>query len=228
VSPIELTFPEQITVWEKRMAAPEFQLSQPDQELTDRIEAAPNKAHKALDIGCGWGRHVSHLVELGWRTTGLDWAASAVNNCRGILRDKGVVAQVVRGDMRRMPFGDAEFQLVVAVDVLQHGRIVDFRRTINEIKRVLRLNCDVIFSVPSIRNMPMRFEGSWVEERTLVMTTGVEAGIPHHFFTEEEIIKAAPMFREVKIEPVVHALPPGFAPLHPDHVNEWFWVTLKG
>ena len=228
MSPIELTFPEQINVWDKRMSALELQLTEPQPELMERVGAPPNPSYKALDIGCGWGRHVSWLAELGWRVTGLDWAPSAVNNCRGIMREQGVVAQVVKGDMRRMPFGDGEFQIIVAVDVLQHGRLVDFKRTMTEVKRVLRLNCDAVFSVPSVRNKPLRFSGSWIEDNTLVMTTGVEAGIPHHFFTEEEIHQAAPMFRDVEIEPVVHALPPGFGPLHEDHVNEWYWVRLRG
>lgn len=225
---MELTFPEQMAVWEKRMASPDFQLMEPDAHLATFIHAPQSPVYKALDVGCGWGRHLVHLAQLGWRVTGIDWSSTAVINSRMTLNETSLKGQVIRGDVRRMPFSDVEFQLVVAIDVLQHGRLVDFRRAMTEIKRVVRINSLVIISVPSVRNCPLHFPGTWIEDNTMIMNVGIEAGIPHHFFTEQEIRSATPMFHDVKVDSVVHDLPPGIEPLHAGYANEWLWIQLRG
>jgi hypothetical protein len=56
----------------------------------------------------------------------------------------------------------------------------------------------------------------------------VEAGLPHHFFSAEEVRRLAQPFREIRIEAEVLPLPPGATPLHAEHVNEWLWITLTG
>jgi len=224
----ELRQPEQIATWNRRMAVPEYQRLEPEQQLLARIETPRSRALRALDIGCGWGRHLAYLASQGWRATGLDWSTVALTRAHENLEDQGLKADLVRGDFQHMPFNQAEFQLVVAVDVLQHCRLAGFRRALAEIKRVLRIGGKAIISVPSVRNAPSKITGEWVEDHTVVLLDSVEAGIPHHFFSREELQLAVRMFRNSSIEPAIEPLPGRKAPLHSEHVNEWYWVTLTG
>jgi len=224
----ELTTPDQIAVWERLMDLPEYQRTTPEPLLVARVLPPAARMAKALDIGCGWGRHMPWLAAMGWRVTGLDWSQAAVKHARVVLEAAGQPGAVIKGDYHRLPFRDGEFQLVVANDVLHHGRLADFKRALLEIKRVIRIGGQAIISLPSTRNMPQPFVGLWVEENTVVLDTGVEAGLPHHFFNEEELRRAAHTFRDVSIEAIVEPLPPGAKPLHAEHVNEWLWIILTG
>jgi SAM-dependent methyltransferase len=224
----ELKVPEQIAVWEGRMSLAEYQVLEPDPQLIARTDAPRSRQHKALDLGCGWGRHLIYLARQGWQITGLDWAQSAVTHAREALAELKLPGRVIKGNLRKPPFGDSEFQLVVATDVLQHGRRADFKRAMLELKRILRIGGQAVVSVPTVNNAPPSFAGIWIEPNTLVMTSGVEAGLPHHFFTVDEVRLLTRMFRGVEIDTLVEPLPAGIEPLHDEHLNEWLWITLTG
>jgi 2-polyprenyl-3-methyl-5-hydroxy-6-metoxy-1,4-benzoquinol methylase len=228
MSSFELRIPDQIAVWERVMDIPAYRREEPEPQLTLLVQPTAQGLRKALDIGCGWGRHLIWLAEQGWRVTGLDWAQAAVRHSREALEKQRLEGTVIKGDYRRIPFRDGEFQLIVATDVLHHGRLADFRRALAEVKRVLRLGGQAFVSLPSVRNMPRLLAGSWVEDGTVVLDEGPEAGLPHHFFTEEEVRRCAIAFHDVTVEAVVEPLPPGTRPLHDAHVNEWLWVGLTG
>jgi len=224
----ELTTPDQIAVWERVMDIPAYRRVEPEAQLALLVKPIAQGLRKALDIGCGWGRHLIWLAEMGWRVTGIDWAQAAVHHSREALEERRLEGSVIKGDYRRIPFRDGEFQLVIATDVLHHGRLADFKRALAELKRVLRHGGQAFISLPSVRNMPQPLAGSWVEEGTVVLHEGPEAGLPHHFFTEDEVRRCTIDFHDVTVEAVVEPLPPGTKPLHDGHVNEWLWVSLTG
>ena len=82
--------------------------------------------------------------------------------------------------------------------------------------------------MPTLNNAPLPPAGAWIESGTLVLAAGSEAGLPHHFFSEEEIRSSTAQFRDVQAERVVQPFPPGKSPLHEGHINEWYWVALTG
>lgn len=96
---------------------------------------APEEGSLALDLACGAGRHQRPLTEH-WHTVGLDLSPSLLR----IARHADADAPLVRADMRRLPFGDAVFTLVVNLftsfgyfqDDEEHGRVL------REVARVTR------------------------------------------------------------------------------------------
>lgn len=58
-----------------------------------------------LDLACGAGRHLRELLSAGLHAVGLDLSIAML----GKAREASPRAQLVRGDMRRLPFGDAGF-----------------------------------------------------------------------------------------------------------------------
>ena len=67
-----------------------------------------------LDLGCGDGRHLELLAELGYAAVGLDLSAELLRGARSRNGD-GAPSTLVRGDMRRLPFAEASFSAVLSL-----------------------------------------------------------------------------------------------------------------
>lgn len=66
-----------------------------------------------LDVGCGTGANLEMLRDFG-SATGVDVSEEAIQYCR----DKGL--NVKKGSAEKLPFEDASFDLVTALDVIEH------------------------------------------------------------------------------------------------------------
>lgn len=222
----ELTLPEQIAIWDRRALDAAAHPATPDQQLVDRVRLIPAKLRRALDLGCGHGRHLLLLASMGWRITGLDWSPTALEHAKRRLEAAGRYGSIVKADFRNLPESAPAFHLIVATRVLNHGRLADFKRAMHEIKRVLYVGGTAIISVPTTISGPPASGGTWVEAGTCIMSSGSETGLPHHFFTEDEVQACTPQFRQVTIDRVAEPFPEGYKLLHDQQLNEWFWITL--
>lgn len=222
----ELSIPEQIAVWDRIALAVELTSLHPDGRVAALVGEFSPHFHEVLDLGCGCGRHLLALAEAGWYATGLDWSLEALGQARRALSYNNRIARLIKGDFRHLPSANMEYDLIIASRVLNHCHLNGFVRALHELKRVLKTGGRALVSLPGRANAPQLPEEAWVEPGTAVLQEGMEAGIPHHFFTVEEIEAALPAFHQVQIETVQEPLPPGAQPLFAGHVNEWHWVTL--
>lgn len=87
-----------------------------------------------LDMGCGAGFITNALGQAGHNVTGVDLSSS----CLRIAAAKDVTGKVcyVRGDVYQLPFPRESFDVVVAMDLLEH--VVDPQKVIFQATRVLR------------------------------------------------------------------------------------------
>ena len=69
----------------------------------------PLAGARALDLGCGVGRHAEALAAAGTRLTGIDLSAPLLARA---ARRSALAGRLVRGDMRSLPFGPV-FDLVL-------------------------------------------------------------------------------------------------------------------
>jgi SAM-dependent methyltransferase len=83
---------------------------------------------RLLDLGCGKGRFASHFQAAGAEVVGLDLSSAMLARATGLDR--------VRASARRLPFADATFDAVVAIEVLEHVGAVE--SVLHEARRVLR------------------------------------------------------------------------------------------
>lgn len=96
----------------------------------------------ALNIGIGPGVIERTLHDSNWRVAALDPSEAAVQ----MLREHGIDARV--GWAQSMSFGSAEFDIVIASEVLEHIE-PDVREDVyGEVRRVLRPGGWLIGSVP--------------------------------------------------------------------------------
>lgn len=95
------------------------------------------RRHRVLDLCCGGGRHLRELRARGIAPWGLDRSAALLAEAR---RDSETARRLVRGDMRRLPFGDGSFDAVVSF-FTSFGYFFDEaenRQVLSEVARVLR------------------------------------------------------------------------------------------
>ncbi len=69
------------------------------------------KGRALLDLACGPGRHAALFQSLGADVVGLDLSMPLLSRARH--RNENEKPDLVRGDMRRLPFGEETFDVVV-------------------------------------------------------------------------------------------------------------------
>lgn len=78
-----------------------------------RLRIAPGT--RMLDVACGAGQIAIPAARAGVRVTGVDIASNLVEQARDRARAEGVDARFDEGDAEALPYGDAEFDLVVSL-----------------------------------------------------------------------------------------------------------------
>src|ERR1035441_6807196 len=117
--------------WYRGMRAGLFRMLEP--HLKGRAIAS------ALEAGCGTG-YLSQLLQRdrGWPIVPLDFSGDGLRYARELG-----VRNAVQGDIRCLPFGDGEFDLVLSVDVLAHLPRGDEHPAAREMARVITLRLRV-------------------------------------------------------------------------------------
>ncbi|MBI4344654.1 MAG: class I SAM-dependent methyltransferase [Euryarchaeota archaeon] len=145
-------------------------------------EDRPAPGGLTLDLGCGDGKGMASILRDGIRVAGLDISLGALNLLRDRLGREGFRSDLVRGDVRHLPFTPGSFDSVVCDFVLGHCVAADREEAVEEVRRVLKPGGRLFFRAFSRRDM--RFgKGEEVEEGTFRSASGID----HHFFDEGEV-----------------------------------------
>ncbi|HVK85505.1 MAG TPA: bifunctional 2-polyprenyl-6-hydroxyphenol methylase/3-demethylubiquinol 3-O-methyltransferase UbiG [Kofleriaceae bacterium] len=102
--------------------------------IADQIAARLGAQRAVLDLGCGGGFLANYLGGRGHRVTGIDTTAENLVVARDHDASGSVAYQV--GDACALPFPDASFDVVCAMDLLEHVEAP--QRLIAEASRVLK------------------------------------------------------------------------------------------
>ena len=116
------------------------------------LDLAGSGPGEAFDAGMGPGRLLAELTERGWTVSGLDASGEMVEAARRRLPE--AQERLVVGEIERLPFPDASFDLVVATGVLEYA---DVDAALAELARVLRPGGRAIVSYPN----PGALYGIW-------------------------------------------------------------------
>lgn len=103
-----------------------------------------------LDAGCGSGGFIAWISET-WafdRLCGVDLSPEAIELARQVCPR----AELHVAPLHALPFEDAEFDLVIANDVLQHVDDELVAPSLQELRRVLRANATLLVRTNAARN----------------------------------------------------------------------------
>jgi len=101
---------------------------------------------RILDIGCGTGAMLDQLAPYG-EVIGADFAEQALAFCR----QRGDRYALARSDARRLPFASNTFDIVTAMDIVEH--IDNDKAAMSEILRVLKPGGRVFVTVPAYQSL---------------------------------------------------------------------------
>ena len=102
--------------------------------LLDEVLSSLPKGAKVLDVGCGTGEHLHHAVERGFAAFGVEPAPAMLK----VARANVPAAKVEQAVATELPFGDAQFDLVIMVEVLRYLDRADTEKALAEARRVLK------------------------------------------------------------------------------------------
>jgi SAM-dependent methyltransferase len=112
-------------------------------ELVPLFERFLPESQPILEAGCGDGRWVAWFISRGWKAVGLDWSEVLCEKARKAIPN----GRFESGDMRSMPFNDAEFGSIVALGSIEHSPEGP-ADILKEFYRVLRPGGIAIITVP--------------------------------------------------------------------------------
>jgi O-antigen biosynthesis protein len=101
-------------------------------------------AGKVLDAGCGIGRGTACLATYAHEAIGVDISPAAIEEAKTAFGDQ---ARFHEADVRHLPFGDGEFDVVVCFEVIAH--VLDTELVLDELHRVLRPGGMLLISSPN-------------------------------------------------------------------------------
>ncbi len=153
---------------------------------------------RVLDLGCGHGRHVIYFARKGCAVYGIDNYYKAIVGLKRDLGRLGLSANLLVRDFRRkLPYPNGYFDIVVATRSVHHVDSKTVYRIGREISRVMKSRGILFLQVPEYkeqgsakrsRNRYGKDMGHrWIEPHTYVPLSGLEKGVPHLSFDEEEL-----------------------------------------
>ncbi len=158
---------------------------------------------KLLDLGCGKGRNALYLAARGLKVFAADYSRSGVEATRKSALKSRLPARPVLSDMHFVPFRSGAFDCLLAYHVIYHTDWDGLRRTMGEIKRVLRPGgeaCVTFISAEGLRSN-RRFLRR-VSGRTWAKRGGPERGVPHTYVDDADVAALLRPFRVIELRQV--------------------------
>ncbi|MCK9914424.1 class I SAM-dependent methyltransferase [Microbacteriaceae bacterium K1510] len=205
--------------WNKSWATPEGRAGWlvAEESVVRAAEQArvPGTPQRALDIGCGVGRHALQLARLGYDTAAVDLAEAGLAEVGRMAQAEDLSVSTHAAPMTALPFGDGTFDFAVAFNVIYHGDDAIVRATVNEIRRVLKPGG--IYYGTMISKRTLENVGSQEISRNTFMREGdtEDDKHPHYYSNAKDIVDIFDGFRLRSLEERAHRKP-GF----------WHWHVV--
>lgn len=127
--------------WEERWssAAGRADWIIPEREVVELGERLRDSgAERALDIGCGVGRHTLALADIGFKLDAVDTSATGLAHVSSEAMLHGLDVTTHNAVMTDLPFPADTFDFIVSWNVIYHGDDTEMRQAFAEIYRVLK------------------------------------------------------------------------------------------
>ncbi|MEO8207364.1 MAG: class I SAM-dependent methyltransferase, partial [Chthoniobacterales bacterium] len=97
-----------------------------------------NAGKRALDVGCGGGRHLKLLLDFGFDTYGLDYIEEACVEARSLFESAPGFREVRQADLRNSGFEEGSFDLILAWGVVFLRPLDELRADLLILRKLLK------------------------------------------------------------------------------------------
>jgi len=156
-----------------------------------------------LDIGCGTGRYLKFLQASGFKTDGIDSSETAVEMTKKVLGDDSMILCV---NMFEFEIPKNKYDLIISISTIHHGKKEQIQNLINRIQEAITENGKIFITLPNLANLESGKQWNTfrdqekIAEGTSIPLSGPEKGLPHSFYTKEEVWGLFLKFKDVKLE----------------------------
>ena len=160
---------------------------------------------KALDLGCGRGRHTLFLAELGFSVTAVDLSPDGINQLKLEAQRRGLGHRIETFvcDMLDLSLPDKSFDCVLGFHSIYHTTYADLRALIDRVTRMLEDSGGLYVTFNSKDSPSFRHPSNQIlDEHTVIKTTGIEAGIPHTYLGHKDILALLVDYRIKKLQQI--------------------------
>lgn len=153
------------------------------------------KVKRVLDLGCGAGRNTWSMAKNGFEVYGLDLAKDGIDLLKKYLKSKNLRADLRMGDIfNPLPYPSNYFDAIISVQVMQHGREKDIKKSLKEVARILKPKGLIFITLCGrVSRGQVRFclvkTAKKIAPNTYVPTQGSEIGLVHFIYNKELIRK---------------------------------------
>ncbi len=179
--------------WESHYTAGKSALLYPDENLVRLLRKNPRLGSPAgltaVDLGCGSGRHLRLLADMGIRKTiGIDRSHNAL-----MLSVKQAPGTLLQGDNLRLPLKSECADIVIAWGSLHYNNKYDFMGMLEEILRVLGSGGCLFATLRSERDTYLK-RGKHLGNNVWITDLNDIRGSTASFYSEGELKTAFSIF----------------------------------
>jgi SAM-dependent methyltransferase len=184
-----------------------------DPRFIDLIGKTNFKLKSAFDIGCGTGKYLGYLQSKNFRVAGIDSSETAIEISKKFLGDS---TDLVLADMYDFKIPKNKYDLILSVSTLHHGKKERINKLVKRIYDSLATGGIIFITLPDIKfnNKSNAFkDDKEIAPDTYLPLYGPEKGLPHSFFSRQEIDSIFSDFKGIE--------------LSIDKIGRWFVVGTK-
>ena len=168
--------------WQSEAGRADWLVPEPEVvQLAARLRQ--NGARRALDLGCGVGRHALALARLGFEVEAVDASPAGLAELAKGATAEGLEVAGHQAAMTDLPCTDASFDFVLSWNVIYHGDPQVVRGAVAEIARVLKPGGTYQGTMLSKRNRHFG-QGREIAPHTWVDEAGEGDKAHPHFFCD--------------------------------------------
>lgn len=103
---------------------------------------------RALDLGCGGGRHSELLASHGFATSAVDINVSMLEATRHRLNNAHLEVDIRKGSIIDIPYDAESFDIIIATGVLHQARsVTEYQDAVTDLSRVLKPGGYVLLNI---------------------------------------------------------------------------------
>lgn len=140
------------------------------------------------DIGCGFGKYSVVSAYKGFNVSGTDISSHAISITKEMMQafELGYHDYKV-GDITAVPFGDKQFDAVIAHAVIDHVVYEDAKQALKEFSRITKEDGILYLSFDGLEEDDLTEDHHVLEDGSKVYINGSRKGMVFRYYTDEAV-----------------------------------------